>query len=244
MDKDKLKSWLSNYGYPVVDGVTLNRAEFEDKKSKSIVGIIRKLSYPVIIKPATLGSSIGITVAENRAQLNTALTTAFCYDDKALIEKYIKNNSEYSCACCIGEDCKVLVSAIEKPLSKSLILSFADKYSNGGKDEIKREVPAKIDYDLACKIRELTGEIYERLGLFGAVRIDYIYDEDERKLFVNEINTVPGSIAYYLFEECGISFERLIDMMIDAAFKRHEEKNKNLKTYISNVLEGNLGISK
>lgn len=244
MDKDKLKSKLESLGCPIVDGVTLSRAEYENKKSKSIVNVVRKLSYPLIVKPVTLGSSIGITVAENRAQFNAALSTAFCYDDKALIEKYISNNSEYSCACCIGEDGKLIVSAIEKPLSKAAILSFSDKYSNGGKNDIKREVPAKIDYDLASEIRELTGRLYERLGFFGVVRIDYIYDEDEHKLYVNEINTIPGSIAYYLFEECGISFERLIDATVDSALSRHEEKSKNIKTYITNVLEGNFGISK
>ena len=244
MDKDKLKKRLESSGYPTVAGVTLKRSEYNDKKSKSFVNAVRKLSYPLIVKPATLGSSIGITVAENRAQLNNALTTAFCYDDKALIEKYIKRNSEYSCACCTGEDGNVIVSAIEKPLSKAAILSFADKYSSGGKNDIKREMPAKIDYESASEIRDITRRLYETLGLFGVVRIDYIYDEDERKLYVNEINTVPGSIAYYLFEECGISFERLIDMMTDAALKRYEEKNKNLKTYISNVLEGNFEISK
>ena len=244
MDKDKLRRFLRGLGYHIVKGNTVQRKEFEANKSRCISNIVRKMSFPVIIKPARLGSSIGIGIAANRAQLAAALEAAFCYDDKAVIEVYLEDKIELNCAAVKGANGNIYVSAIEKPLSKSQILSFADKYQGGAKSEFKRELPANITPELATEVRELTSKLYEELELFGIVRIDFLYDNKEGKLYVNEINTVPGSLSFYLFEECGIGFTRLIDIMIDASVARKADREKNITTYISNVLNGKFDISK
>lgn len=195
------------------------------------------LELPVIIKPAYLGSSIGINIARNIEELNSSINEAFKYTNKVLVEKYIDNFLEYNCAV-IYDNNQYIVSCIEEVLHKKDILTFIDKYENNNKmsDSSNRIVPADISNSLKKQIEELSSYIYKIFNLKGVVRIDYIYDLNLNKLYVNEINNIPGSLAYYLFEPLGISFTKLLDMLIHSSIVEKHKSNKLIKSFKSNVL--------
>ena len=196
--------------------------------------IERKLGYPVIVKPADLGSSIGINTAQNRAELQHALAVAAEFSGKIVVEKKLENFMEINCAAVLDGD-SVILSALERPAGvegTGGMLSFEDKYLG----RQNREIPARIDGKLADRVRNMTKRIYTELGLSGIVRMDFLVDADG-VLYVNEVNTVPGSMAFYLFEHVGISFKKLLSITIKTAILQHNEAKKYRRYYKSNVLE-------
>lgn len=195
------------------------------------------LDLPLIIKPAYLGSSIGINIAKTKEELNNALDEAFKYSNKVLVEKYINSYLEYNCAVIKNKD-EYIVSAIEEVLHTKDILSFVDKYEDNNKmsDSSNRIVPAILSMELQDKIENLSVYIYKIFNLSGVVRIDYIYDTDSKVLYVNEINNIPGSLAYYLFEPKEISFTKLLDILIHTAIIEKHQANKLITSFKSNIL--------
>ncbi len=188
-----------------------------------------KFNYPLIIKPNTGGSSIGITVAKDRTELELGVINALKYSDKAIIEGCLNEFIEINCACFSDGDGRIIVSECERPVGKSAVLSFSDKYEGG-----KREFPADIDKDIAQRIKKTTSRIYKELGFKGVVRIDYFVVED--KIFVNEINTVPGSLAYYLFCKTTKDFTLMLNEMIRQAELTFNRNQNLVKIYNSGVL--------
>lgn len=188
-----------------------------------------KLQYPLIVKPAKLGSSIGIECAENREELETAVAAAFLYDDGVICEKYVENRREINCAAYFA-DGKVVVSECEEAVSDGDILSFDDKYSGGG----TRVMPADIPESLAMKIRKITGNVYSRLNMRGIVRFDYLLGGDT--VYLSEINTVPGSLAYYLLSSGFKDFYPVLKAVIVQAEVDYKEAASKtlLKTGILN----------
>lgn len=223
MDKEFTKIVLKGLKIPVLDYEVCRREDFKEADFKT------KLTYPVIVKPANLGSSIGIERVESEEKLKEALSRAFVYDDKVIIERMLTDFTEINCACYEGEE--IVVSECEKPISsQGGILSFSDKYMGRG----KREFPAKIDSAVSEKIKKFTKKIYNSLGFEGIIRMDYMISDG--KVFLNEINTVPGSLAYYLFAETIAEFSQILEKIIQKAIKSFNSYNKNRFKFTSSVL--------
>ena len=220
MDKEFTKIFLKSIGvktlpYKVFDGDY-------DKITKSLL-------YPVIVKPSSLGSSIGINKAENDRELKNAILEAKRYDDKIIIEKYAENKTEINCAVYKTEK-GVFVSECEMPDSENKFLSFEDKYVLG-----KRLFPAPISKKLSDKIKSISKKVYLSLGFSGIIRIDYILCGGE--VYLNEINSVPGSLSYYLFCETFSSFTEILQGVINAAIKEHNKKTTLITSFESDILK-------
>lgn len=229
LDKMVSKLALKGAGINVAKGQEVSLQEFNKDKTKAIE-FTKKLSYPVIIKPSRLGSSIGVKVCANEEELIESLTEAFIFDQNILVEKAFTDFVEYNCSG-IKLNSEVLVSEIEKPVSSGEILSFNDKYvSSGG-----REFPAKISASLEKKIKKTTAEIYRLFKLSGVIRIDFIYDNTSKTLYVNEVNTVPGSLAFYLWKD-KFNFSSMLDSLITEAKHNQAEKDKLCFTLNTAVL--------
>ena len=203
MDKIWCKRALGALGFPVVEG------------GKAVELEVPPL--PAICKPARLGSSIGVAVARSEEEWLNAYYNALTYDKSVLWERYVEGAKEYNQAAIrIGGE--VVLSAIERPAYQGDAYTFGDKY----KRECEHELPAAIGSELEREIKEMSEKIYKEMGLAGVVRIDYLYDGE--KLYVNEINTIPGSLAFRLFSAVGISLGKLVDALIENATKENETK--------------------
>lgn len=239
MDKVLQKKLFLNMGLPVIDFVEAEKKAYEKNKNTVIKKIEKSLDYPIIVKPAKLGSSIGITFSRDKSELEKGLELAFMYDETVILEKALENITECNCAAFACRE-NVFISCIEKPVKVSEFLTFKDKYIQGSKSKNspKRECPAKISVEIAKVIRRYTMDIYKGLKLGGIARIDFIVDKDDN-VFVNEVNSIPGSLAYYLFEPQGITFKDLINLLIDNCIYRSKEKEELLHGYDSNILNIN-----
>lgn len=196
----------------------------------------------MIVKPARLGSSIGISVANDRAELESAVSFAFEFDDKVVIEQKLENFAEVNCAAYFDGE-RVVVSRTEQPIHASDFLTFADKYEQGGKMcETTRIIPADIG-SLNLVVQAMTERIYRDLDMNGIVRIDYLVDVAKNKVYINEINTVPGSLAFYLFDT---DFDKLLSSVIESAKKRKEERGQDahFKTDILSKFKGGVKMRK
>lgn len=203
---------------------------------RAMVTRIRKaVGNKVIVKPARLGSSIGITVADTEEDLSTALELAFSYDDLVLCMEYLDVDYELNIALIADKD-KIIFSDIEKPRKDGDILSFSDKYigDKKGMEACSRELPALIDPDMALRVKRWAKKLYRELGLSGVVRIDFIVSRGY--LYFNEINTIPGSLATYLFRD--IKSADLMDYLIEEALYKKSLSDKKLRSYPSDILKG------
>lgn len=223
----------------------------------NIINKIEKLGYPVIVKPARQGSSIGIKVAKDEETLKQAIKDAITYDDKILVEKVVENIMELNCSV-LGSANFQETSAIEQVKGKDDILSFNDKYIGDGakKGSLKtktgalkgmvtdqRVVPAEISEKLKNEIEETSKKAFRALGANGVVRIDYLYDKKSKKLYLNELNTIPGCLSFYLWMPIGKNYDVLIDDMISIAIKRYKKKMKKVYKFDSNILAANTGLN-
>lgn len=186
MDKYFTKIVLASLG--------VNALPYAYLRASDDIGAAEKLGYPLIVKPAKLGSSIGVARADNRSELAEALKTAFIFDDGVIAEEYVENRREINCAAYYSAG-SVITGECEEAVSANDILSFDDKYTGGAKSVL----PADIPKEISDGIKRITADVYSRLNMRGIVRFDYILRGDE--IILSEINTVPGSLAYYLL--CG-----------------------------------------
>lgn len=242
MDKYVMKAVLKDNGIPVLDCVTVSAAEYA-KSSKDVIALIKeKVGLPAIVKPINLGSSVGIKIGRDEEGLNDALDFAFGFSGKVLVEKAVTNLREINCSVC-GDGDEAKASECEEPVSSDEILSFDDKYTGGSKSSkssgmasLKRKIPADISEEMRKEIREMSVKAFKCLGCSGVSRIDYLLDSDSGKIYLNEINTIPGSLAFYLWEPLGTKYSQLLDIMVSLALKRDRER-KNLNfTFESNIL--------
>lgn len=237
MDKVVTKQLINGLMLNAVDEISFTRADFEKKRSELIRHIETYIDYPMIIKPCSLGSSIGIKRAECRDKLITAIEIAAKFDIRIIVERALDSFVELNCAV-VSDGVNIIPSEVEKPITWRDFLTFEDKYMAGGKGmkgEL-RELPAKIDGDSYDLVRKTSARLYEELNMSGVIRIDYFLSAD-KKLYVNEINTVPGSLSFYLFEPMGMSFSELLDMLIDGALYKQRAKNRCVLAYNSEVLK-------
>ncbi len=235
LDKVLFKYVMNGLGIRTVDGLDLFENEYILNK-ELVKSKISELGYPVIIKPARLGSSIGITISEAEGDIEDKLREAFRYDSRVLIEKYIDIAKEINIAIFENKGDLVL-SNTEEPISKDKILSFEEKYINnpGGFETIKRISPANIDKDIEDRIKYMATTIYTKLDLFGVVRFDFIIDKSG-VIYINEVNTIPGSMANYLYDKDLMGYPNLIDALISNAIHRKYESQKLIKYFNNDVL--------
>ncbi len=242
MDKIMFKDFLKGAGLPVVPGIWFYRSRWE-RDAQGVLDEIEKFSLPVVVKPASLGSSIGVTYVKTPQKLQEALDTAFSFDRKVLVEKAIEQKIELNCAV-LGYEDKIEASVIEKPPEVDGLLDYEIKYGQKNKNgsagmaALAREIPAPISDELKDRIQIISKQIFNLLDLKGVVRIDYMEDIQSHSLYVTEVNTIPGSMAYYLWEHSGLRYGDLIDRLVQYAFKAHEQKNSSSYAYISTILEG------
>ena len=241
MDKAVFKSVLKSAGLPVLDCMTFRLREFSADKEHFIREIGKKIGYPLIIKPANLGSSVGITKVNSESELESAISLAASFAEKILAERAIKNLREINCSV-LGDADSCIASVCEEPFMHDEILSYADKYEGNSKSKgmasLGRKIPADISEELSEKIRGLSVDIMKATGSSGVVRIDYLLDSESGEVFANEINTIPGSLAFYLWEASGIKYTELIDRLCDIAFKRQRNRDNLTFTIKTNILSG------
>ena len=260
MDKIIMRRVLKEAGIPVLDYVTFYSMEYIKDEEKYIKQIEEKLNYPVIVKAGNLGSSIGIKKANNKSELLDAIDYSCSYSDRVIVEPCIENLREINCSV-LGDMVDSEASVCEEPLNAGVILSYTDKYvSNGGTKgnktggkvsgnkigsegmaSLQRKLPADIPEELTKKIQNLAIETFKVLGESGVSRVDFLLDSSNDSVYVNEINTIPGALSFYLWEATGKSFTEELSTLIDLAFKRERLQSNITYSYDQNVLALNGG---
>ena len=264
MDKYVMKTVLKDNGIPVLDCKCYTGNQYDFDNEAVVNEIETAIGYPVIVKPVNLGSSIGISKANDRAKLYEALDTAFCYAGKVLVERAVQNLKEINCSV-LGDYEEAEASECEEPINADEILSFKDKYlgqsgsggakggakdgklgakggANGSKGSgmasLSRKIPADITDAQRSTIRDLAVKAFKVLGCSGVSRIDFMMDSKTGEIWLNEINTIPGSLSFYLWEPVGVPYGALLDRMIALALKREREEESITYAFDSNVLQG------
>ena len=241
-DKVVMKQVFESAGIPIVPYTWFFDCDYYSIREE-IFKNINKLGFPVIVKPANLGSSIGISIAHNNDELATAIEDAINYDNKIVVEKVIQNMVEVNCSV-LGNYESQQVGVLEEVMGSDEILSYQDKYLGNGKTKgvkgvkstgskgmasASRIIPARISDKMTEEIKETSKKVFRTLNLGGVCRIDYLIDKKHNKFYVNEPNTIPGSLSFYLWEPVGKSYPKLLDEMINIAIK--DFKNRSNKTY-------------
>ena len=240
MDKIIMKQCFSGAGFPVLPGKWFTRTQFEADSGFVLTSVKKELGFPVFVKPANLGSSIGVSRADNEDELKDSLSLAFEYDRRVLVEKGLDRPIELNCSV-LGYDDEVKASPIEMPINHSEFLDFRDKYLEGGGSKgmasLSRILPAPIDEGLKNEIQDMSIRIFKLLDCKGVVRIDYMFDRFFNDTATTEIYTIPGSLAFYLWEKDGVSYTELIDKMIEYAETAYQDKNHTNYAYTSDILK-------
>lgn len=241
MDKAVYKDVLKNAGLPVLDCVKFTSREYSDNREAVIEKIKNSFSLPVIVKPVNLGSSVGITKANTEDELIDAVSLATSFSDVIIVERAITSLREINCSV-LGDTDNCKASVCEEPFMHDEILSYEDKYMGNSKSKgmasLSRKIPAEIDDAMSEKIRDLSCKIFKALGCNGVVRIDYLIDTATNEVFANEINTIPGSLAFYLWEASGIKYTDMLDKLVELAFRRQRNRDNLTFTISTNILSG------
>ena len=240
MDKIMMKQFFRGAGLPVLPGAWFTRSRWEAAREQVLDEVEAQLGYPVFVKPANLGSSIGVSRADHREGLADSLDLAFDYDRRVLVEKGLDRPIELNCSV-LGYDDEVEASPIEMPISAEKFLDFKEKYlaSGGSKgmSSLHRVLPAPIPEELRDRLQQLSCDIFRMLDCKGVVRIDYMWDRATEDVFITEINTIPGSLAFYLWENAGVKYQTLIDRMVRCARRAHDDKNSRNYAFTSDILK-------
>ena len=231
MNKIYMKQLFAFYEMPIVDYLFFSREEKID-----IEDIRNKITFPLFVKPANLGSSVGINRCENLDQLKTAIEVAFHFDEFVIIEKGVENLKEINVSV-QKIDGEIKTSELEHPIAWQKFLTFEEKYISKHKSDKKREIGIRLPEKLEKEIDELALKAYKNFNLSGVIRIDFLFDTQDKKLYINEINTIPGSLAFYLWKGRGISLKAHISLQIIQAKQKWMSKQKNNTEYVSNILK-------
>jgi D-alanine-D-alanine ligase len=226
MDKIMMKAIFRSAGLPVLDCQLVLRDEWKSRPTAVVERLERAIGYPAFVKPANLGSSVGISKATDSASLKNALDVAASYDRRVLVEPSIEGAIDINCSVLGWED-DLQASVCEQPISWETFLSYDDKYIRGGKSKgmkgQSRRIPAPIGDAATQEIQRLAKLAFRAIDAAGVARIDFLIGPDE-KIYVNEINTLPGSLAFYLWEATDLPFPRLLDRLIELALTRHRTR--------------------
>jgi len=252
MDKAVFKDVLKNAGLPVLDCVCFRAREYMADKTAITENIKAKIGFPLIVKPVNLGSSVGITKVKTENELDEAIMLALSFADKILVEHAVTAIREINCSV-VGDPDNCEASVCEEPFMNDDILSYEDKYLGNSKSggaskgmaSLGRKIPADISEEKSQEIRKLACDIFKAIGAGGVVRIDFIIDTETDIVYANEINTIPGSLAFYLWEATGVKYSELLDEVVKLGLKRKREEDTVNYSFDTNVLAGiKLGGSK
>lgn len=237
MDKNLSKILFKNLGINTTDWLVINKEDYAKNKNHIIDSIKEKLPGDKFIKPNSQGSSIGVGLAKDDSTLLDSIEKAFLFDNYVIVEKAVKNLYELNIAVTKIND-EVVLSQIEKPINKNEVLSFSDKYisnSKSGLNNMGRQLPAKISKKLQTFVESSAKLVYTNFIKKGIVRIDYLVDKKSNDIYINEVNTIPGSMSYYLWDK--YSFGSLIDNLIEQSQKEQDKLLSLQKSFESSVLE-------
>ena len=245
MDKYVFKCILKDNGIPTLDCKCFTYQDYEEDVNKLISEVEKAISYPVIVKPVNLGSSVGIGIAKDQTELKNRIDEAFTYSKKVLVEKAVMNLKEINCSV-LGDYEEAKASECEEPVKTDEILSYKDKYiSGGGKKGGSKsmnagvlKLPADITKEQKETIQKLALKTFKVLGASGVIRIDFIIDQDDGKIYANEPNTIPGSLSFHLWRATGLEYSDMLDKVIDLALKRHREEENLTFSFDTNILSG------
>ncbi len=239
MDKIIMRKVLKESGLPVLDYVTFYSMDYMKNEEKYIEEINKKLKFPVIVKAGNLGSSVGIKKAKDSKELEEAIEFSMKFSDRIIIENAVVNLKEINCSV-MGDMVDAEASECEEPVSTDEILSYTDKYLGGSKTEgmaaSDKKLPADISDEIRDKIRTLAVETFKVLGCSGVSRVDFLLDKDTNEIYINEINTIPGALSYYLWEATNKTFMQEIDELVELAYKRQRQREKRVYSYDQNIL--------
>lgn len=257
-DKVVQKQIMSASGVPVVEYTWFYDHEYKNDEEK-ILKEIKKLGFPVIVKPARLGSSVGINVAKTIDELKDAIEEAIKYDQKIVVEAMVQNLKEVDCAV-VGNSEHMECSLIGEMLTDNDFLTFEDKYIGKGDSGSKKtptksgnagkvstsgfKIPADLDKKIEEDIYKYSKEAFRCLNLSGVTRFDFLVDEKNKKVYVNEPNTIPGCLAFFFYTAKGKKYPKLLDEMITTAIKDYKDAKKKVTSFTSNILstyDGNKG---
>ena len=246
MDKITMKMILQAGDIPVVDYVWFTDKQWFSQRDALIEKIESKLGYPVIVKPANLGSSVGIGRAVNREQLIEKIDGAEIYSTRIIVEHMVEELQEINCSV-LGDCDEYRTSVCEEPIKSGEILSYEDKYMGGSKgakgmQASQKRIPAELPDEVTKRIQFLAGETFRVLSCHGVSRVDVIIDRSNSNIYVNEINTIPGSLSFYLWEATGIPFDKLMDTLVDLALKRKRESGMKTVSYDHNIFNLGAGV--
>lgn len=251
-DKTIMKDIWASAGIPMTAYTWFYDVDYK-RDSDEVLKKISNLKYPLIVKPATTGSSVGISICENEEMLLEGIDEAIQYDSKIVVEEVVKNLKEVNIAV-MGNYEHQKVSEIEEVLSTNKFLTYEDKYIGDGKGKLKngkvpiksskgmastnRKLPADLDDKLRKEVERIAVSAFKALGSSGNARIDFLIDEKAKKVYINEINSIPGSLAFYLWDAKDINFSQLLDDMINIGIKDYKKRISKTHSFESNILKG------
>lgn len=239
MDKVLMKDIFKANNLPITNYFWIKRDEWELDREKVIENVEKRIKYPIFIKPANLGSSIGISKAKNRDELIFGVEVAKNFDRKIIFEESIENLKEINCSVMGFEN--PIASVCEEVVYEKSFLDYDSKYKTKIKNNIKTGsgghiIPAQISEEKTKEIQELAIKTFKSIDCKGIARVDFLFDYKNDKVYVNEINTMPGAVSFYLWEASGIPFNKLIDNLINIAYEVFEDKKKNITSIDTDIL--------
>lgn len=239
MDKITMKMILGSQGIPVVDYVWFTDKNWFLNQKIIVEKVEDKLGYPVIVKPSNLGSSVGIGKANDRDELILRIEEAEKYSSRIIVEHLVEDLQEINCSV-LGDADDYQTSVLEEPIKSGDFLSYEDKYLGGSKgakgmQASAKRIPAELSEELTKRIQFLAGETFRVLDCHGVGRVDVIVDRKDGQVYVNEINTIPGSLSFYLWEATGLKFPELMDKLIQLALKRNRDASHKTLSFDQNI---------
>lgn len=252
MDKIMMRRILKEQKISALEYYSFYSLEYINKERDIIDKIEEKIGYPMIVKSGNLGSSVGIKKAKDRAELIDAIEFSMSFSDRIMVERCIENLKEVNCSV-IGDMIDAQASICEEPIGSDEILSYTDKYVGNNKTKgagtkskgmasLQRKIPADISEETKEQIQHMAIETFKVLGCSGVARIDFMIDLNDNNVYVNEINTIPGALSYYLWEATDKTFKEEIDELIAIAFKRARQRRNRVYSYDQNILALGNGI--
>lgn len=244
MHKVMTKEFYEHAGIPTTSFVSFNRKHWNVHRF-DIRSEIEKLKLPLFVKPSRSGSSIGITKVSDMDELDTAIEVALHYDTDVLVEEGVHNMADLTCAV-IGHN-DVEVSLVQESLYGEDLFSYDDKYINGGGAQTGEDSssfripPVDIDSKTLEKVQLMSKTVFSLMGCSGIARVDFLYDRESKKIYVNEVNTMPGTLYHHLWKESGINFATLLEKLLDSALERQKESSLITRSFSSTILEKSLG---
>lgn len=239
MDKVKAKQLCESNGIPIAPSLDFYEGDWEHHQ-KTILQEAELLGFPLVVKPCSLGSSIGVKKVDAKTELIEAVEVAFRYDAHVLIEKAIHPLMEINCSV-LGTTETCRASVCEQPVGSDETLSFEDKYQRGdradkGMASLDRVIPADISPELTENIRSMAMHTFKTFDAAGVARLDFLVNARTKEVYFNEINTIPGSFSFYLWDKSDLNFTQLVLELIDIALKRHQATNGRVRSYSTNLL--------